>query len=144
MGKIRCPIEVAFSAMRDWAQLLSHASEEERAETWELPPEPLFRRIFDNLGDRPACAVLRETYHTCAESKQARCKFVRGLKRLAESGIAYLQRHLSASQVDEASGSVAGSVAGSRHGEDGCVVRSYGLSVLPYRLLPRAPAPARA
>ena len=81
--------------MRDFAQLFDHTSKAVENETWELPPEPLVLRILDQIPDRPACDQLVQRYTDCREcpdEQSKRISVVRALRRLAESGITFLQR----------------------------------------------------
>ena len=91
----KCPVR---AAMRDFAQLFDHTSKAVENETWELPPEPLVLRILDQIPDRPACDQLVQRYTDCREcpdEQSKRISVVRALRRLAESGITFLQRCVS-------------------------------------------------
>ncbi|EOD40122.1 hypothetical protein EMIHUDRAFT_222969 [Emiliania huxleyi CCMP1516] len=84
--------------MRDFAQLFDHTSKAVENETWELPPEPLVLRILGQIPDRPACDQLVQRYTDCREcpdEQSKRISVVRALRRLAESGITFLQRCVS-------------------------------------------------
>lgn len=97
-----CPIK---AAMKDFAQLFNHTSKAVEDKTYDLPPEPLVRRILDQILDRPACDQLAQKYTDCRECPHAsaeRASFVRALRRLAESGITFLQRRASAQPKERA------------------------------------------
>ena len=97
-----CPIK---AAMKDFAQLFNHTSKAVEDKTYDLPPEPLVRRILDQIPDRPACDQLAQKYTDCRECPHAsaeRASFVRALRRLAESGITFLQRRASAEPKERA------------------------------------------
>jgi len=80
------------SAMRDWSQLLRHAEQATKSETWELPPEELFGRILSQIN-RSKRDILHDKYNQCKQpttSVMARSVFIRVLKRIAESFISCL------------------------------------------------------
>merc|ERR1712060_376789 len=80
MGKIEM-------AMADWTQLLNHANDAAKTETWELPPEELFMRILAQIN-RSKRDILQEKYNQCRQpdtNAATRSVFIRVLKRIAES-----------------------------------------------------------